>query len=97
MVIHFAIRPYNVILEGEGAATAPTGDAPCPGLVRQNAAAKMTDFIGLLEMVDDEGAEARGLGLGLMSTNGNIHKCIACWKKPGPSSGPHRLQYVCFH
>ena len=73
MAIHFAIRPYNVILEGEGAATAPTGDAPCPGLVRQNAAAKMTDFIELLEMVDDEGAEARGLGLGLMSTNGNIH------------------------
>ena len=78
MVIHFAIRPYNIILEGEGAATAPTGDVPCPGLVRQNAAAKMTDFIGLLEMVDDEGAEAHKLGLGSMSTNGNINRCIEC-------------------
>ena len=38
MVIHFAIMPYNTILEGEGAASAQTGDAPCPGLVGQNAA-----------------------------------------------------------
>ena len=64
MVIHFAIMPYNKILEGEGAASAPTGDAPCPGLVGQNAEEKTTSLIEQSEMADERGAETRGLGLG---------------------------------
>ena len=77
MVIHFVI---NTRLEGEGAASAPTGDAPCPGLSGQNAAEKNANFAELLEIADEGGAETRRLGLNLMSINGKTHTCTKCGK-----------------
>jgi len=77
MVIHFAI---NTRLGGEGTASAPTGDAPCPGLVGRNKAEKTENLINLLKIAYEAGAETRKLGLGLMSTNGKTHTCDTCGK-----------------
>jgi len=108
MVIHFAI---NTRLEGEGAASAPTGDASCPGLVGRNETEKTANFIKLVKIADEGGAETRKLGLDLMSTDGKVHTCDTCgkidrrdrllahivYKHLGFKTWACPLWYVCFH
>ena len=108
VVIHSVV---NTRLEGEGAASAPTSDAPCPGLLGRNAAERNRNLAKLLEHAEERGAETRNLGLELMSTNKKTHTCDECgkvdrrgrllshiaYKHQGHKTWACPQWYVCFH
>ena len=108
MVIHSVI---NTRPEGEGAASAPTDEAPCPGLIGRDMAEKKSNLVELLLRAEEGGAEIRRLGLGLISIKGKSHTCDRCgkvdrrdrllshtvYKHLGYKTWACPHWYVCFH